>query len=346
MPLKIIFIPLFVFLLLMALWGNINRKQSLRLTSIVLALVAFLIGIRPPGPDYGSYLDAFALQNNIFSYVPDIECGFAEPGLKIFAACCRLFTDSPYVYFTLYAAVCMGFLYYMLYTYSPYPFVGLMVYAARFLLNRDCVQMRSSLAILLVVLSAFLFVRKQRILSFALFLLAYQFHHLAMLGLPFVLFFQVRWKTWQIVGGVVLAILASQFASGFIAGIVGGYAQDLEYGTYVQDQYVSEAQGLANPLIYWQILLLLLYTYRIWIYHPDVGSNRIVLSGYFYSTLILIALGSNYTTLAGRTSTVYATLEILLIPQLLNSYKGNDRNLCALLILVMYSYFFYTKFFY
>lgn len=49
--------------------------------------------------------------------------------------------------------------------------------------------------------------------------------------------------------------------AGSISDIVDDYSQDLNYDTYVQDEYVEQALGLRNPMIYFQIVILMVYTF-------------------------------------------------------------------------------------
>lgn len=85
-----------------------------------------------------------------------------------------------------------------------------------------------------------------------------------------------------------MAMLLSQLLAGSISGVVDDYSQDLNYDTYVQGEYVEEALGLRNPMIYFQIVILMVYTFMELALASKI-SSIIFSMGLFYSTLILIS---------------------------------------------------------
>lgn len=210
--------------------------------------------------------------------------------------------------------------------YCAIPLLGLCDYMGRFLLNRDFVQMRSSLAILLIIL-AVKFIYDRKLVAYMLvLLLAYQFHHLALLGVPLYFLYKIRLSSMSIIVGLLLAMVLSQVMGGSISNVVDSYSQDLNYDTYVQDEYVEEALGLRNPMIYLQIAILLMYTFMEKRVAPKSQYYHLFRWAYFYSTLILI-LFCNYTALSGRTSTVFATCEMFMLPSIAMGLKKRPRTL-------------------
>ena len=128
-----------------------------------------------------------------------------------------------------------------------------------------------------------------------------------------------------------------------ISSVVDSWSQDLNYETYTQREYVEQALGLRNPMIYWQIFILFLFLLREKEISPQTPFYHMFRSGYFYSTLILI-LFCNYTALSGRTSTLFATFEIFMIPLIIYSSKGVSKISLSILFSIMFNYFFYTKY--
>lgn len=155
----------------------------------------------------------------------------------------------------------MYLLYKGLTAYCAIPLVGLCDYIGRFLLNRDFQQMRSSLAILLLILAIKLIHDRKLVAYMLVVLLAYQFHHLSLIGIPLYFLYKVRIGPISIIFSLVMAMLLSQMIAGSISDIVDDYSQDLNYDTYVQDEYVEQALGLRNPMIYFQIVILMVYTF-------------------------------------------------------------------------------------
>ena len=142
---------------------------------------------------------------------------------------------------------------------------------------------------------------------------------------------------------MIVAAALSQFAMQSISTFVESWSQDLNYEAYTQHDYVSQALGLSNPMIYWQIFILGLFMIREKDISQQTPYYKLLRSGYFYSTLILI-LFCNYNALSGRTSTLFATFEIFIIPLIIYNYKGIPKILFSILFSIMISYFFYTKY--
>lgn len=138
-------------------------------------------------------------------------------------------------------------------------------------------------------------------------------------------------------------MLLSQFIGGSISDVVDSYSEDLHYETYVQDQYVEESLGLRNPMIYLQIVILLTYAFLEKQLVKKVQYYHLFRWAYFYSTLILI-LFCNYTALSGRTSTVFATCEMFILPSIAMGLKKRSRLLFYVGVGVVLTYFFWSKY--
>ena len=117
------------------------------------------------------------------------------------------------------------------------PLLGLCDYIGRFLLNRDFTQMRSSLCILIVMYGTKYILEKKMWKFFLIILIAYQFHHMALIGLPFYFFNLIKFKKWHLWTGIALAMILSQVAAGSISGTLDAYSSDLNYGLYTTDSY-------------------------------------------------------------------------------------------------------------
>lgn len=237
----------------------------------------------------------------------------------------------------------MYLLYKGLTAYCAIPLVGLCDYAGRFLLNRDFQQMRSSLAILLLILAIKLIHDRKLVAYMLVVLLAYQFHHLSLIGIPLYFLYKVRIGPISIIFSLVMAMLFSQLLAGSISGVVDDYSQDLNYDTYVQDEYVEQALGLRNPMIYFQIAILMVYTFMEPILASKDKFYHLMRWAYFYSTLILIFF-CNYTALSGRTSTVFSTCEMFMLPSIAMGLGKEKRFVFYVVVGVILVYFFWSKY--
>ena len=331
-----IYLSIFIQQILFYLDLLIQKKDNKKLILIIsLIIITFLIALRQHFPDQGAYEDAFIVSPPITSFsTENIEIGYAETGYLFLASIVKAIMNNVTFYLFMMGALSMFLLYKSLNTYCILPLIGLANYVGRFLINRDFIQMRSSLAILLII-----FASKYLLVI----LLAYQFHHLAFIAIPFIFIYRYQPSNKIIIISLIVAAALSQFAMQSISSIVELWSQDLNYEVYTQHEYVEQALGLKNPMIYWQVFILFLFLLREKEISQQTPFYHMLRSGYFYSTLILI-LFCNYTALSGRTSTLFATFEIFMIPLIIYSSKGVSKISFSILFSIMFSYFFYTKY--
>ena len=338
----IAFLVFYVFALYVITKKETTQKAILIVTLIILTC---LIGSRDGWPDEKVYQIAFSeaprpwdfISKNVESY------GYVEKGYLFLASLVKLVLNDSRFYLFCMGGLSMYLLYKGLTAYCAIPLVGLCDYVGRFLLNRDFQQMRSSLAILLLILAIKLIHDRKLVAYMLVVLLAYQFHHLSLIGIPLYFLYKVRIGPISIIFSLVMAMLLSQLIAGSISDIVDDYSQDLNYDTYVQDEYVEQALGLRNPMIYFQIAILMVYTFMEPILASKDKFYHLMRWAYFYSTLILIFF-CNYTALSGRTSTVFATCEMFMLPSIAMGLGKEKRFGFYVVVGVILVYFFWSKY--
>ena len=338
----IAFLVFYVFALYVITKKETTQKAILIATLIILTC---LIGSRDGWPDEKVYQIAFSeaprpwdfISKNVESY------GYVEKGYLFLASLVKLVLNNSRFYLFCMGGLSMYLLYKGLTAYCAIPLVGLCDYVGRFLLNRDFQQMRSSLAILLLILAIKLIHDRKLVAYMLVVLLAYQFHHLSLIGIPLYFLYKVRIGPISIIFSLVMAMLLSQLIAGSISDIVDDYSQDLNYDTYVQDEYVEQALGLRNPMIYFQIAILMVYTFMEPILASKDKFYHLMRWAYFYSTLILIFF-CNYTALSGRTSTVFATCEMFMLPSIAMGLGKEKRFGFYVVVGVILVYFFWSKY--
>ena len=340
-----IYLSIFIQQILFYLDLLIQKKDNKKLILIIsLIIITFLIALRQHFPDQGAYEDAFIVSPPVTSFsTENIEIGYAETGYLFLASIVKAIMNNVTFYLFMMGALSMFLLYKSLNAYCILPLIGLANYVGRFLINRDFIQMRSSLAILLIIFASKYLLKKQYIKYLLVILLAYQFHHLAFIDIPFIFIYRYQPSNKIIIISLIVAAALSQFAMQSISAIVESWSQDLNYEVYTQQDYVVSALGLKNPMIYWQIFILGLFIIKEKDISQQTPYYHFFKSGYFYSTLILI-LFCNYTALSGRTSTLFATFEIFIIPLIINNSKNISKNLLSLFFAIMFSYFLYGKY--
>ncbi len=341
MKLLFVFFYVIVIILVEIRFRGKYQKALLILTCIVLT---FLIGFRDHWPDEDVYILAFNKVPSLWGFSFGLQpSGYVEKGYYLLASFIKTIYNDSRFYLIAMGGLSMFLLYKSLQKYCIIPLIGLCDYIARFLLNRDFTQMRSSLAILLIVL-ALKYVQEKKIWHYmAVLFVAYQIHHLALIAVPFYFLCMVKFKKWHIVVGIILAMILSQTIAGFISGTVDQYSTDLNYATYTQGTYVTQALGLRNPMIYFQIFILLMFTFSDKVLRCKSKYYELFKTGYFYSTLILIFF-CNYTALSGRTSTVFASLEMFILPMITMTWQRKNRIIYYIGIGIIFFYFFVAKY--
>ena len=309
-----------------------NKSTRMNVLYFLFFLLALIAGSR--GLDFsdtGAY--TYAFQNEaptLANYsILSKSMYYDESGFFFLAVLVKTFTSSPRVYLIVVALITMLIMCVNDKKYSMYPFVGLCVYVARFYMGRDFIQIRASISYAILIWAIQYIYEKKMALYFLWVFIAYQFHHSAVVAIP--LYFLCNWiefKKWHIVVGLIFAFIIGGFYSDVVRMYVEDNASDLnissDYTTGGTQAYV-EGKGLLNPLIYFQSVILLLYTYYEEILAPQNKYYYVLRTGYFYSTLILIVF-STYAVLSGRTATVFATLEMAIIPSLLSIVNRQDRS--------------------
>ena len=210
-------------------------------------------------------------------------------------------------------------------------------------MGRNLVQIRAGLAYVIIIWGIKYIQEKQFWKYLLLVLIASLFHTSAWIALP--LYFLSNWIDVNkkiIIIGLVIAFILGGFFQGPISALVTENASDLSITTYTQGIFVSRAQGLANPMIYFQTFLLLAYTFLEDKIKSVTPYYKIIRDGYFYSTLILIIFCS-FTALSGRTSTMFATLEFAIIPSLIFMFNKKNRIFALFLMGIALSAIFYLN---
>ena len=340
-----IYLSIFIQQILFYLDLLIQKKGGKKIIlGIVLIVITILITLRKNFPDQDSYEYAFELVPSLLDISSkDTPVGYVELGYWYLASFIKLIANNATFYLFTMGALSMFLLYKTLNAYCILPFIGLSNYIGRFLINRDFIQIRSSLTILLIVLASKYLLKHQYIKYLLVILLAYQFHHMAFIAIPFIFIYKYQPSNKIIIISLIVAAILSQFAMQSISTFVYSWSQDLNYETYTQREYVEHALGLRNPMIYWQVFILILFLLKEKEISQQTPYYHFFKSGYFYSTLILIIF-CNYTALSGRTSTLFATFEIFIIPLIIKGSKGATKFAFSILFAVTFSYFFYIKY--
>ena len=327
---------------------SVGQKPKIQRYMLVVSclILAFLAGFRDPDrwADTSVYIDDFEYYTNpLYKFsLNDQPFGYAERGFHFLGSIVKTFTDNATIYLISISALTFFFIYKSIDKYCIFPLLGLCDYIARFILNRNFIQIRSALAIAIIIFGIQYAYKRDWHKYFIFVAVAYLFHHIAILAVPFYFFNKVQFSKSQIVKGLLVAVFLAAFFSSSISSYVDNWSTDMNYANYTGEEYKNEDLGIANPMIYFQIIILLIFTFnekKLCIADKYYYLYR---NAYFFSTLILVTF-CKYTALSGRTSTMFATVEISIIPLLAKMYKKRERYIFYIALCILLTGFFYLK---
>ena len=340
---------LYIFLLIISVFAelSLNDKNKQHYLILLCFFIALFPGLRSISwPDTLAYVTAFLKEAKpiIDTSLTEHSRYYNEYGFYWLGSIVKTFSNNPTIYLLFVSAITIFVLYKSLRKYSIYPILGLFVYVARFYFGRNFMQIRAGLSYLIIILST-KYIQERKFWKFLLMIfIAYQFHHSAVIALP--VYFLCNWMTlkkWHICVGLAIAFIIGAFFQEFVHTLVVDNASDLNISSdYIEGGakgYV-EGRGLGNPMIYFQTLILLAYTFldkRLVNIDPYY---YVIRAGYFYSTVILIIF-CTYAVLSGRTSSIFATYEIAIVPTLIMLFNKKNRALAYMLFIVILTAIFY-----
>lgn len=115
----------------------------------------------------------------------------------------------------------------------------------------------------------------------------------------------------------------------FFGGVVSSWVTSSDYIMNMADDYMREgsekayANDLTNPVIWFQTIVLLVFTYYEERLKKATPYYYVFRNAYFMSTVMLIVL-CQYAVVAGRTSTLFATYECMIIPMFFKLFKKGE----------------------
>ncbi len=332
---------------LFCLITDIYTKNSNTIIVIFSIILTFIVGLRDIyfWPDTLNYVYMFESQTpTLFDYTFNHPFNYYEKGFYTLGCIIKTFTANSTIYLIIIAAITFYVLYKFIGKYSIYQLIGLYIYASRFIFGRNFIQIRSALAIMIFLLTIEYITDKNFRKYMALSFVAFSVHHSIILAIPLYFIAQMNITKNKIIGGLIAAFIAAYFLSPVIRSYVTDFSYYFEVGTTYTNETSSYAigQGLMNPLIYFQVIILLIFTFlenKLYLFK----NYYTIRTGYFYSTLILIVF-STFATISGRGATILATLEIAIIPMIIASLPQNWKYAGFVTAGIMYSTMFYLNY--
>lgn len=317
----------------------IPQKQYFREVFIlcILGILIFISGFRCGGVDYDSY-------QFIYESVPDISKFFESYDLLssihgelfflLLNSLVKFIYDDFYVVLLVMAILSCGLLVNVSRTYSCLPLLSIYIYYTRFFIDRDIAQIRSGLAALIVVYGIKYIIKKDFLKYFCIILCATLFHKVAIIA--GILYF-VKDRNFS-AKYIVILLLLSYFIGvllpfdEYIIPILMMTDLDFFYN-YIGSIFAGELGAFYIVMIY-QLLVIGVCMLI------GVGRNnnyeRIIYNMYICSTMWLMIF-SKLGIFAGRVATIFATVEIFIIPYIIASILNiYIRYVCLIIVVTIY----------
>lgn len=348
-----IYLSLFVFTVFYAIsayidsGSKINAEKTLGILACLV--LTFLAGNRDPASwaDTEVYLYSFSEVPSAPSFsFSEKPIGYTEKGFSFLGSLLKVFTSDGTVYLFFIAALSIFILFADIRKYSIFPLVGLCCYIARFYMNRNMIQIRAGLSYAILLYAIQYITVKDWKRYFLVVALATTLHHSALVAVPLYFFCNmVKPKRWHVIVVLVLSFVIGAAGQGIVHRFVEDNSSDMSIDAYTQKGgYATYYQGagLSNPMIYFEVVLLLVYTFAEKKLKEVDENYYAIRMAYLYSTAFLICFCS-YKVLASRTASIYATLEYCVIPSLIYIVPRKNRPLAfaiagVLLLLVFKMY--------
>jgi len=339
-----LFIAYFIFAIIA---DNLPQNKRRGVLALVCIALTFMVGFRNIyiWGDSAIYIKSFQDNNDLFHLNAfDAPFGYAERGFFYLSTLLKVFSDSPEFYLTTISGISFFFLYKSFDKYSIYPLFGVAIYLARFYTGRNMMQIRACIAIAIIIYFTFLIKDKKWWKYLLVVAISYTLHHSALIALPLLFLRNYIIKPKHIYIGIILSLMISQF----LGGPIRNWIQASDFANDMASSYIKEnserafANDLTNPVIWYQIFILFAFTFYEDRLKPLSKYYYIFRNGYFYSTCILIVL-CQFAILSGRTSTIFATFEIAMVPMLLYMFGKKERMGLYLIFGIAYIFLFYMN---
>lgn len=339
----LLYIFFYLFALLAEQLKEIDKRNVLIITCVILTLMAGFRSVYA-WPDTVVYVMSFNdYTKPLYEWSSlDQPLGYTEYGFYFLGVIFKTFSSNATAYLTFIAALSFIFMYKDFRRYCYYPMFGVCAYISRFYLARNFIQIRAGLSYAIILWAVQYITKKDWKRYFLWVFVAYLFHTSALLGVPLYFLCLMRIKKWHIALGIGVAFLLGGVFTEQVRGLVADYADDVTH-TYVTEEYQRE-WGLGNPVIYFQLVILYFYTRyenKLRSTSEDYYTMR---TAYFYSTFILISL-SMYTALSGRTSSMFSTLEMAIIPPIINTFYKDARWIAYIGMGAVFAALFYMNYY-
>ncbi|MDE6536356.1 MAG: EpsG family protein [Muribaculaceae bacterium] len=270
---------------------------------------------------------------------------FEDKGFLLINSIIYSVTNSRFIFFTIIAGLTNWFLYKNLLNYSVFPITGFIFYIGRFGLSRNFMQIRAALAIMMVIY-AIQYVSKKDWKRFFIWVgIASSIHYTMLLSIPIYWMDRLKLTQKKIITISVLSLLITYIFAPYIFKYVSSLSLEYQIAlTYtMESSEYTVGKGLANPMIYFQLILLWIFSISQIKLASQTPYYYTIRNAYFYSTILLIVF-SSFGVLSARSSTIFATVEIFILPALCKLVSRKYQFFATILVALLGLSFFFIKY--
>lgn len=304
-----IYAVIFVFIAFWSLFDDFTKNKFIKFVPVVVLIAVAGFRNWDVGLDTPQYMAEY---NQMFwGYPPFMNF---EPGYTLVEKILAWMQVPVTGFFLVIASISLISIFINFNRGVALPTSALLYYYSRFYLNRDLNQIRSGVAASILLFSI-PYLRDRKFWKFSFVVgIATLFHSAALIMLiayPIAILFD-RLKHMGF-GLTVTALLLSVGVSYFVTPVLTIVFKIIGKGTayLTYDRYV-DGSGLLNPVVLMQLSLTLISAFIIYKLKQADEQEKMLFIIYFISTVLLISL-SQYSVLAGRLSTMLATVEPLIL---------------------------------
>jgi len=303
------------FILLFSLLGLALAELILdekRIVWVTVAILSLFAGLRYYlGYDfvsYGEYYEAADSLGVLFDGSIRLESGYLF--LSALFSTIGLNYYTFVLFFSLLSLLLMGL---FLYKFVPYPSMVLAYYYGRYFMARDMGQVRGSIAAI-ILLFAIPYIQKKQPIKFLLVVYLASLFHISAFAFVAAYIIHLLIKKVTIKNSVVLLGIATFI--GFLMQNPSLYlwAVPSGYGGYFNNPHYTSGPWIGYPILWMQLLLLfgMILFFQAKKLDQDKWIN-LLLKIYLLAPIVLLAAGT-LETVGGRISTLFATIEVILVP--------------------------------
>ncbi|MGL5459948.1 MAG: EpsG family protein [Cetobacterium sp.] len=321
-------------------WIDIFKSSKYLKKIVYTCSSVILIGVatfrNEVGTDSKNYIDAFKYIGKITLNPTEVKFVYSDKGFIFLTSIIKEIFNSVEFYFFLISLTTILIIIYTLYKMTSYPLIGLLVYYIRFYFLRDLNQMRAGLAIAILMIT-FLSLNKKIKTIFIIFISS-------IIHKSCILWITVLALNKKLSNKIVILIITISIFFNYIIYRNVYFINSIIEKTGVPKAYISgeygliSSKGFKNPILYYQLIILFVYMFLGKSLRSKFNNYDLLKNIYLISILFFL-LFMPWSSLAGRTSTIFATVEIFIIPSFIYAFKRKIIiNFLILIILNLMAY--------